>query len=1383
MEEGEERQQGGEDEFGNVPMQSFELLPYPVEIPGDEEPERLFFNEERHEIGGTSLMFGEDPCVLDWRMKERMKTVSVALVLCLNIGVDPPDVVKTTPCARLECWMDPTQQPPQKALEAIGKQLQTHYERWQPRARYKQCLDPTLDAVKKLCVSLRRNAKDERVLFHYNGHGVPRPTPHGEIWVFNNNFTQYIPLSIYDLQTWMGTPSIYVFDCSSAGMIVNAFQVFQEQREKEIKRLLATNPAAAPQQSAAQRDTILMAACGANELLPMNPEYPADIFTVCLTTPIKIALRWYCLRSPLLSSMTLEAIDKIPGKLNDRKTPLGELNWIFTAITDTIAWNALPRGTFQKLFRQDLLVASLFRNFLLAERVLRSLNCTPVTCPKLPPTHQHPMWQAWDLAAELCLSQLPKLLADPNAEYQHSPFFEEQLTAFEVWLEFGSEEKRPPEQLPIVLQVLLSQVHRLRALLLLGRFLDVGPWAVDLALSVGIFPYVLKLLQSPAPELRQILVFIWAKVMALDRSCQCDLLKDNGPLYFVSFLAQQSYPAEKRAMAAFVLAAIANNFRPGQSSLLSNNLLPVLLAQASDPDPLLRRWVALCMAKMWQGFEEAKWTAVRDAAPEKLLALLADPVPEVRAAAAFACGCLFGGGEGNERRFLTELSIGAALAEVLKEDGCASVRREALLALSAMAQCHRERFRLASTALAAALEEEARAAAAPPRPAAYSFSGEPHGSGHAGHAAAAAAPAPVPVPAVKPSVSNPDLAGPPDSPGPPRRARCRARSRRGRTPTAGRRPSASAAAASSSSSSAAGASSTAEAHAQTYNGLWRGIVGACRDPLPEVAVTACLVVRRLLAAGQDGSAPPLVPRFLSALNTIPKVSSFTGPLHAAAAGAPPPVPPPTNNGLSPRRPFPTSIKKSASAADFHGAPGSGSLGGPSPGLPPHMQSISRQPRNNSLTNLAAVAAQNAAAAARPPAPPARPGPSGAAADPAAAGANGAAAGRPAPARRATTLYEWSAARWGRPLLQPKEQEDGTSPWYLERRWRHKRNEALRAQFHAAHKEATSRKLDSHTTTLDNGSSMTTQLLFHPYDPYLVVADDSEGLSVWNYDEGAKANSFSNGNGPHTRITALQLVNDCHHSLVVAGSDDGVVRVWGKVARPGEERLVAAWRALTPTAPRRVGGLVLCWQPANALMLAAGDAEVMRVWDVEREQCVAEVPVHTDSSVTAMAHDESGSPGVTVAGCGDGSLRVFDARVPSHLAMRCALRDHGESKIVGVHIQRGGEHAVLSGSAAGDVKFWDVRAGASAAYRTMRLHQKAMTAFVVHDYAPMLAGGSQNQFVKIMSFAGETLSMIRFHEGFLGQRIGPVSSLAFHPHRLTLASGSTDSVVSIYSSSR
>ena len=70
--------------------------------------------------------------------------------------------------------------------------------------------------------------------------------------------------------------------------------------------------------------------------------------------------------------------------------------------------------------------------------------------------------------------------------------------------------------LPSSLQFLLSQSHRLQALELLGRFLDLGPWAVHSALSVGIFPYVLKLLGSKLRELQPILVFIWAKILSVD---------------------------------------------------------------------------------------------------------------------------------------------------------------------------------------------------------------------------------------------------------------------------------------------------------------------------------------------------------------------------------------------------------------------------------------------------------------------------------------------------------------------------------------------------------------------------------------------------------------------------------------------------------------------------------------------------------------------------------------------------------------------------------------------------------------------------------------------------------------------------------------------------
>lgn len=188
-------------------------------------------------------------------------------------------------------------------------------------------------------------------------------------------------------------------------------------------------------------------------------------------------------------------------------------------------------------------------------------------------------------------------------------------------------------------QVLLSQVHRMRALLLLGRFVDMGSWAVDLALSVGIFPYVLKLLQTTATDLRQILVFIWTKILALDKSCQVrhrglhppppphmigrdirmpqplsscsssaplspalflapclrlaavgswlqvDLVKDNGHLYFIKFL-DSSDPAitpSSRAMAAFVLAVICDNHSKGQMLCANSGLLGVCLSLLPPP--------------------------------------------------------------------------------------------------------------------------------------------------------------------------------------------------------------------------------------------------------------------------------------------------------------------------------------------------------------------------------------------------------------------------------------------------------------------------------------------------------------------------------------------------------------------------------------------------------------------------------------------------------------------------------------------------------------------------------------------------------------------------------------------------------------------------------
>ena len=647
----------------------------------------MYFTDRRHETTGQPKLPNYE--IEDWRMRDRLKTVSAALAVCLNIGVEPPDQLKTSPGAKLEAWTDPFVPPATKALETIGKNLQQQYENISVRTRYKQYLDPSVEETKKFCISLRRNAKDERVLLHYNGHGVPKPTASGEIWVFNKNYTQYIPISLYDLQQWLQAPTIFVWDCSEAGNILNNYHRFVEKHEEEEEANAAADP---NYEKVKYRSYLHLAACAVKENLPTNPLLPADLFTACLTTPVEMALWFFVLQNPLRTNISPERAKKLPGRLQERRTPLGELNWIFTAITDTIAWTSLPRHLFRKFFRQDLMVAALFRNFILAQRIMTVYGCHPQSYPELPDTHQHPLWESWDLAVDLALAQLPMLERKESEgieyEYQSSTFFTEQLTAFEIYLMRGNAHlQKPPEQLPVVLQVLLSQQHRVRALVLLGKFLDLGPWAVQLALSIGIFPYVLKLLQSAAAELKAVMVFIWTRVLAVDISCQPDLIKDSGYNYFLSILKpSEGLPVvdsdEHKAMCAFILAMLCKNYKPGQVVCNQTDVMVYCLAHLrNDKKFLLRQWACLCISQLWQDLPEAKWKGIRENAPIKLSALTKDRCCEVRAAVVHAMTTFLGIPDLTDEVARIEESIAWTLLD-MANDGSPLVRKELLVFLS-----------------------------------------------------------------------------------------------------------------------------------------------------------------------------------------------------------------------------------------------------------------------------------------------------------------------------------------------------------------------------------------------------------------------------------------------------------------------------------------------------------------------------------------------------------------------------------------------------------------------------------------------------------------------------------------------------------------------------
>ncbi|KAI0640244.1 hypothetical protein C8Q77DRAFT_121368 [Trametes polyzona] len=1452
------------------------------------------------------------PKMVPWRAAPgKIKTAHAALVLCLNIDVDPPDVIKTNPCAVLEAWVDPHTMPSHKALEVIGTNLQHQFEGLNPKISYKPILDPSKEDLKRFCVTLRRQAQEDAVLFHYNGHGVPKPTPSGELWCFNRNYTQYIPIPLQEIQMWLRSPCIFIWDCSAAGNLLSNFVKFAEQRDNEARLHGGGYPEGTPPFS----ECIQLAACAADEQLPSCPELPADLFTSCLTSPIDIALRYFLLNHQLPNGISTDQVMQLPGDLKDRRTPLGELNWIFTAITDTIAWTTFPREVFTRLYRSDLLIASLFRNFLLAERIMKNYHCTPHTYPPLPPTNTHPLWASWDLAVDACLRQLPDLLKNSESNvpkdvslgarnrrqaarmeqatsngaaaapgeksytYIPSRFFTDQLTAFEVWISRGGSAltkpgplslpvpadqlgldgttdlapypsnslehsdhhlvpRKPPDQLPIVLQVLLSQPHRLRALILLSQFVDLGPWAVHLALTIGIFPYIARLLQAAGQDLKPVLIFIWARISAVDPSCQVDLCNNHGFKYFASALIGQDDPrqaafpngSEHKAMCAFILSTIARDYPQGQNACFNERVLDACNEHLYEGDFLLRQWSALCIAQIWDGNDEIRACAASFEIPlqEQLVQLLSDDSPEVRSAALYALSTflgasgaadpnkLGGGGSGsmpnvdeaNHLRIEVAVVMGATLA--IREDASPMVRKELLVLISCLVKEWRGHFIVCAWIY---WEEDRRWRAGEGR----------HPSEDEDVAAAA-------IEQWMDSYDDDDD--------------LRAANR---------------------------------VILSSMFTIFTMLLELSVDPYHEVATNAQTIVDYIMALLLESpftrldsttlnrppattsdtksvlngtrervpsnqsvsSQPPPSPAGRPALtrsetmtntiqngvsNTLRRTSSFANALRSLAGNI---AFPSLEDGRSSPRPQQTEhAQERTEVVEGVSRPPSPNLNfaqytspysrpeSPEDGYLRQSTSTSSQTEPGSPTMrfmpwdvmdaLMAEDMERLRARRRASSHGRHHGhshhrdgygggvsPSGStfSVDSSVMLGLGTGVGLRDVLPLKSRFYDWCCEYFKEPQMRQPEADEPGSVQYNYQVWRQQRNEQVMEDTHKQALEAPRCRWDRPVATIQiNGLPLS--LAFHAFDPHLVIANESDMITVWDWIRRKRLNRFFNGNPRGTSITSLHIINQDVGGIILTGAADGMIRLYRNYDPnlcSGPVQMVSAFRGLNEVLQvKRGSGVVTDWKQAGGTLLVGGDSRIVRVWDAHTENQVMDLDTNAESPVTALVSD-SGASATFLAGFADGEVKIFDRR---HEAVVRSYHQH-PSWVQNVKWHPTFSTQFLSGSMDGEVKLWDLRGGDSPV-QTWDLFPQGLSTFDVHEQTEVFAATSslmvsnwRTQRTDVHSLAAKrTLGSLT-----TGLTVPPpresatpftprTSSLAFHPREMVYGVGSWDGTVRI-----
>ncbi len=203
---------------------------------------------------------------------------------------------------------------------------------------------------------------------------------------------------------------------------------------------------------------------------------------------------------------------------------------------------------------------------------------------------------------------------------------------------------------------------------------------MNLALSVGIFPYVLKLLQSPTDEYKHVLVGIWATVIGFDSSVQVDVVKDgalphfirhlcwglgysssggNGPRSNPNATAAESFAdaSAQRTMAAFILSVICSGYSLGQTECVNEKLhltcISLLQAlESSDENERrlanknltaqFRMWLCICLGNIARDNTWAQSELLRTGSHLRLFSRLEDGSSDVRAASCYALAYMIG---------------------------------------------------------------------------------------------------------------------------------------------------------------------------------------------------------------------------------------------------------------------------------------------------------------------------------------------------------------------------------------------------------------------------------------------------------------------------------------------------------------------------------------------------------------------------------------------------------------------------------------------------------------------------------------------------------------------------------------------------------------------
>ncbi|EAY14557.1 hypothetical protein TVAG_388900 [Trichomonas vaginalis G3] len=520
--------------------------------------------------------------------------VACAYLLCSSsIYFPPPDSEYFTDKPTIYMWRNMSKTLPSDFSSYVQEYFHDKYVSIKKQLRFFFQVAPSIEKLQNIA-TMRREITTGRILFHYIGYGFPKIKEC--IYAFDKKTNKFVDYPLCDLFDALKPPTWFIFDCSYAEC---AFKVIKNIADfKSRTKSTKTN----------WSDWFCFCATSANEQLPADPHLPRDFLTSCLLTPIRTAILCHILqyyRTTLVNDdFPLRDLDGYLLKICNEKnelTPLHDsLTKTLNTITDAIAAEAIPLHIYQSIFSADDLTTTLFRNFLLAQFLLRPLHVHPTSFPLLPDLSMHPLWQ--HLRTAIDISVFSGLTLTPSF---HNDIFQRALTTFSASLDNNTAMELAIHIFVILFHLPPDFEQRSRCFKLLAKYASSSPDARKVLTKYATIDFIFSTLLSDSflNDPSSFHAAAYLAIVMFESTRSFTNFKEKYDMKLLeSALFNTNFPDNTRALVSVIIATLIPNNEQMRQIAVSEEFVLKLRKMLETSTELLSLWSLIIQRRMFDSF-------------------------------------------------------------------------------------------------------------------------------------------------------------------------------------------------------------------------------------------------------------------------------------------------------------------------------------------------------------------------------------------------------------------------------------------------------------------------------------------------------------------------------------------------------------------------------------------------------------------------------------------------------------------------------------------------------------------------------------------------------------------------------------------------------------